>query len=508
MQIKTDYLVIGSGMAGLSFAIKMAEYYEQKNQEIRIDIFSKATLDESNTKYAQGGIAAVQNKIKDSFEKHINDTLDCGSGLPDKKTVELVVKAAPDQIDLLIKWGTSFDKTPNGDYDLVQEGGHSEKRILHHKDVTGLEIEKTLLKKVKSFSSIKLHYNHFALDLFVENNECLGALIVNSDTNDLYNVYSSYTLLATGGVGQVYERTTNPKVATGDGIAMAKRAGAKIKGMEFIQFHPTALYSESNPSFLISEAVRGFGAILTNNSKEDFCIYYDDRASLAPRDIVARAIAFEMKKNNSPFVNLSLGHLDIDVFKNHFPNIYQRCEEENIDIKNEGIPVVPAAHYLCGGVVVNQYGETNIKGLLACGECANTGLHGANRLASNSLLEAIAYADFCFDYAIKNKRRIRISEQQRKSYPYMPKSELNASLYKLKELMANYANIVKSPKGLQIALGELEQLESEIKLGRTSVDIASVEYLNMLIVAKLIVKQAIARKENIGLHYLEANFDL
>lgn len=503
MLLKTDYLVLGSGIAGLSFAIKVAEHYEQLGERVRIDVFSKSTLEESNTKYAQGGIAAVQNKVSDSFEKHIKDTMRCGLNMSDKTVVEQVVKAAPEQIETLLSWGVTFDRNQQGSYDLAREGGHSESRILHTKDYTGLEIESALLHKAKSHSSIHMHYNSFAIDLFIEQQQCYGAIIVDSSSGHCRRVYASYTLLATGGVGQVYKTTTNPVIATGDGIAMAYRAGAEIKGMEFVQFHPTALYSEGSPSFLISEAVRGFGAVLRNHRGEDFCSKYDPRASLAPRDIVARAIAKEIQSGNTPYVTIDLSALQFEQFKRKFPSIYKKCVERGIDILRDGIPVVPAAHYLCGGIVVDANGESSIKGLLACGECANTGLHGANRLASNSLLEAIVYADYSFQYVVKNKRLTKVIAFQKAKYPLIPEDRLLLFKKKLQRLMTKYANIVKSPKGLKKALFEIELLENEIDSYRSTIDVSSLEYMNMLVMSKLIVKQALAREKNIGLHYLE-----
>jgi|ETNmetMinimDraft_35_1059890.scaffolds.fasta_scaffold19177_2 L-aspartate oxidase len=505
MTLKTDYLVLGSGIAGLSFAIKIAEHYKLVGREVRVDVFSKAELEESNTKYAQGGIAAVQNNLQDSFEKHIIDTLNCGGGLPDRRIVERVVKAAPKQINTLIDWGTNFDRNDTGEYHLAKEGGHSESRILHSKDSTGLEIEKSLLEKAKSLPSIHMHYNHFAVDLLVEDNECFGAIIVDQSTQTLKKVFSAYTLLATGGIGQVYKRTTNPIIATGDGIAMAQRVGASVNGMEFVQFHPTALWSNESPSFLISEAVRGFGGVLTNAEGKDFCSKYDARASLAPRDVVARAIAFEVQSTNIPFVNLKVSHLDLDAFKKHFPNIYEKCESERIDLSKDSIPVVPAAHYLCGGVRVDENGESSVKGLLACGECANTGLHGSNRLASNSLLEGVAYAEFCFQHAICNQRVCRSKVFDEMLYPFIPEHSLKVLKGNLQQLMTKYSNIVKSVKGLQIALSEIDALEQEFTSFETriSVDVVTMEYGNMLAVAKLIVQQALDRKENIGLHYVE-----
>jgi len=503
--LETDILVLGSGIAGLTFAIKVAEYYSDLGEEIQIDIFSKAELEESNTKYAQGGIAAVLNSLEDSFDKHIEDTISCGGGLPNKEIVNRVVKEAPKQIKSLINWGTQFDKNENGSFNLAKEGGHSEHRILHSKDSTGLEIEKTLLRKANSFKSIHLHYNRFAIDLLMHNCECIGALIVDELKQNVQTVTASYTLLATGGIGQVYEKTTNPVVATGDGIAMAYRAGAKVSGMEFVQFHPTALWSKDSPAFLISEAVRGFGGLLKSAHGNDFCAKYDFRASLAPRDIVARAIAFELQATKLPFVNLEVAHLDIKSFEKHFPKISQKCKSEGLDLAIDSIPVVPAAHYLCGGVEVDRNGLTSIKGLLACGECANTGLHGSNRLASNSLLEGMAYAEFCFIYIINNRRQKTSIYLPDKFYVYIPAHSLKVLKEKVKQIMSANVNIVKSTKGLVSALVKISALEKAFSSFETksSIDVATLEYANMLTVSKLIIEQALSRKENIGLHYLK-----
>lgn len=396
MQIKTDFLVIGSGIAGLSFALKAAT----KGQVILI---TKSNEDESNTKYAQGGIAAVWHD-KDSIEKHIADTLDAGAGLCNENIVRLVVEEGTQRVKELIELGTNFDKNEKGQYDLAKEGGHSENRILHYKDITGFEIERALLHQIHNNSNIVVYDHYYAIDIITQHHlgeivtsktpsiECYGAYILNTKNGHIDTVLSKTTVMATGGIGQVYASTTNPSIATGDGIAMVYRAKGKVKDMEFVQFHPTSLYNPGeNPSFLITEAMRGFGGILKTQDGREFMQKYDSRGSLAPRDIVARAIDNELKARGDEFVLLDCRHFDRKGFIEHFPNIYNKCMSIGIDPFLKMIPVLPAQHYLCGGILVNDKAESSILNLYAIGECACTGLHGANRLASNSLLEAVVF---------------------------------------------------------------------------------------------------------------------
>lgn len=506
MDSTTKYIVLGSGVAGLSFAIKLAEHAKKHRQNVSIELYSKTNIEESNTKYAQGGIAAVQNFTLDSFEKHINDTLDCGSYICDEKIVQKVVREATARIDELIDWGMPFDKRGTGNFDLAKEGGHSEHRILHSKDITGLELQNALIRKAKTYETIKLHSFHFVSDLLIKNGKCYGAFITDLKSNKSKHVFSSFVLLATGGVGAIYKTTTNPIIATGDGIGMANRAGAKIKGMEFIQFHPTALYGNETPSFLISEAVRGFGAILKNKDQEDFCQNYDSRGSLAPRDIVSRAISSELKKGNTNCVYLDLRHLDLNKFKSHFPHIFNKCHSIGLDLKKDGIPVAPAAHYLCGGVIVDEFGATNIEGLYACGECANTGLHGANRLASNSLLEALVCAHTCYESAINfvHEKWETSSFECSTVYRKAPKEFLEHRKLQLQQLMSQKMNVVKTLKGIEEVESILIKLNAEYETFDQvdQIDIASFEYLNMITVAKLICDQVKTRESNIGLHYI------
>jgi L-aspartate oxidase len=519
--IKTDVLIVGSGIAGLSYALKLAEYSKKNNVPLKITLITKNELKASNTSYAQGGIASVTKQI-DNFEKHIEDTLNAGAYLNDKKVVNLVVKQAPDRINDLLNWGTRFDKINNNDFDLAKEGGHSEARILHYKDLTGAEIERALIERLKSYSMVKILEYHFAVDLITEHHfgekitretpdkHCFGIYALNAKTGEIITINSKITLLATGGIGQVYETTTNPLIATGDGIAMAYRAKAIIKDMEFVQFHPTALYTnkKDNPAFLISEAVRGFGGILRNSKGEDFMYKYDKRGSLAPRDIVARAIDNEMKKSGDKHVWLDVTHTDINSFKAHFPTIYNKCSENGIDVSKNYIPVRPAAHYLCGGILVDIDAQTTIKNLFASGESACTGLHGANRLASNSLLEALVFSHQAYLKTIELLPNINLK-------PHLPDwniegtkdAEENILIEETKNeiqsIMSNYVGIVRSNERLKRAADRLKLIyeESESLYRRSKISQSLIELRNMRSIAYLIIKQAQQRKENIGLHY-------
>ena len=397
--MQTDFLVIGSGVAGLTYAIKTAKAFPGKS----ITIITKTTADETNTKYAQGGVAGVWD-ANDSFEKHIEDTLIAGDGLCNKKIVEIVVKEGPERIKEIIGYGADFDKDESGEYTLGREGGHSENRILHHKDVTGQEIERSLLHELKTLSNIKLINHCFVIDIITQHHlgylvtksttdiTCFGVYVLNLKNNHIEKIIAPLTVMASGGCGQVYRTTTNPKIATGDGVAMVYRAKGKVENMEFIQFHPTALFEAGvSPSFLITEAVRGDGGILRNKYEEAFMEKYDERKDLAPRDIVARAIDNEMKRTGTEHVYLDCRHMNKEKFIHHFPNIYEKCLSIGIDVMQQMIPVAPAAHYSCGGIKTDEWAHSSIQNLYAFGECASTGLHGANRLASNSLLEAMVF---------------------------------------------------------------------------------------------------------------------
>ncbi|HEY0273523.1 MAG TPA: L-aspartate oxidase, partial [Chitinophaga sp.] len=407
---QVDFLVIGSGIAGLTYALKVAEQCPDK----KVMIITKTREDETNTKYAQGGVAVVNDLEHDSFEKHIEDTLIAGDGLCNPRVVEIVVTEGPQRVNEIIAWGTNFDKEENGGYSLGREGGHSVFRVIHHKDVTGQEIERALLTEIHKRKNISLVTHCFVVDLITQHHlgylvtkstpdvECYGVYVLNQRTKRIEKILARITLLATGGNGQVYRTTTNPVIATGDGVAMVYRAKGRIENMEFIQFHPTALYEPGvSNAFLITEAVRGDGAILRNHAGEDFMHRYDSRLSLAPRDIVARAIDSEMKRTGYEHLYLDCRHMDREKFIHHFPNIYEKCKSIGIDINKDMIPIAPAAHYSCGGIKTNEVGKTSINHLYACGECASTGLHGANRLASNSLLEAMVFAHRCYLEAVE-----------------------------------------------------------------------------------------------------------
>lgn len=509
-----DFLVIGSGIAGLSFALKAAQYG-------KVLIVTKANEDESNTKYAQGGVAVVVDKVEDSFDKHIKDTLIAGDGLCDKHIVEIVVTEGPARIDEIIEYGTHFDKTREGIFDLAKEGGHSESRVLHYKDITGFEIERALLEQVHHNHNIELLTHYFAVELITQHHigqlvdkrsadiECYGIYALNTATNKVEKFLSKVTLMASGGAGHIYSATTNPVIATGDGIAMAYRAKAKVRNMEFIQFHPTALYNPGEyPSFLISEAVRGFGGILKTRSGEEFMQNYDERKSLAPRDIVARAIDAEMKKSGDDFVFLDIRHRSKSDILAHFPNIYAKCLSIGIDMCKDLIPVTPAAHYMCGGILVDEYGQSSIHRLYACGECSSTGLHGANRLASNSLLEAPVFAHRIFEHVISRFKHNVIPD----NIPEWDETDTKLSdedilvthnLREVQKVMSDYVGIVRSDFRLERALRRLGLLyeETESFYKETKLSVKLCELRNVIQNAYLVIKSAMMRKESRGLHY-------
>lgn len=511
--ITTNYLVIGSGVAGLTFAVKIAEQFPERS----ITIVTKSNEEESNTKYAQGGVAVVLDDKEDSFQKHIQDTLIAGDGLCDESVVRFVVKEGPKRLKELVDWGANFDLNSNGNFDLGKEGGHSEYRVVHHKDITGYEVERALLQRAHQLKNITLLPYHFAIDLITEHQlnkvatdslTCYGAYVLNQKSNNIVSIKSDTTILASGGIGQVYGHTTNPIVATGDGIAMAYRAKAKISDMEFVQFHPTALYNaEEGSSFLISEAVRGFGAYLRTKEGHRFMPDYDERAELASRDIVSQSIDNELKKSGDSHVFLDCTHLDITEFKIHFPNIYNRCSKENIDIKKDWIPVVPASHYLCGGIEVDKNGKTSIANLFACGECSNTGLHGANRLASNSLLEALVYAHKIFKYLsnhTNNSSNVQIPDWNDKGTSVSKENILiKHNLKQLQSLMRDYVGIVRSDNRLKKAITHLNISYTEIEelYVQSKMNTSLCELRNMINIAHLIISQSQKRKVNKGGYY-------
>jgi L-aspartate oxidase len=520
-----DFIVIGSGIAGLSYTVKVAQHFEDLQIPVKIALITKTIAEETNTKYAQGGIAAVWD-TEDSFDKHIQDTLVAGDFISDPEVVEMVVREAPERLKELIAYGTDFDRKSDGSFDLVKEGGHSDKRILHYKDSTGNEIERALLAKVKSFKSVDFFTHYFAVDLITQHHlgekvtkdtphkQCYGVYVLNKKTKQVETFLGKTTLLATGGIGQVYQSTTNPTIATGDGIAMAYRAKGFVHGMEFIQFHPTALYNPGHkPSFLISEAVRGHGGILKNQDGSTFMERYDDRLSLAPRDVVARAIDSEMKKHGTDHVYLDTRHIPKDEILQQFPMIYAHCLQElGIDMSTEMIPVVPAQHYLCGGIIVDHYGQTNIENLFAAGECSYTGLHGANRLASNSLLEAIVYAHNAFEKSVSQFGTQILpagipdwnDEGTRHPEELVLVTEMTREL---ESIMSNYVGIVRTDRRLKRAYDRLEliYLEHEELYKQSRITVPLCELRNMINVAYLIIKHARAQRSNKGLHY---NVDL
>jgi L-aspartate oxidase len=513
MKKRTDFLVIGSGIAGLTFALKAAK-------SGKVTIVTKSTLDNSSTRYAQGGIAAVFSE-PDNFEKHIRDTLIAGDGICNEDVVRLVVQEAPSRIQDLIDLGVPFDKKEDGTYDLAKEGGHTEYRILHTKDKTGEAIEQTLMSKVKNHPNIEIFENHFAIEILTQHHlgvdlkknspgiECYGAYVFNLVSKEVYTFLSKITVMATGGLGNVYQTTTNPEIATGDGVAMVYRAKGVIENMEFIQFHPTSLFDPGKkPSFLITEALRGYGAILKNMAGEQFMNRYDSRGSLAPRDIVSRAIDNEMKIWGDDHVWLDCTHLDPSGLKSHFPNVFNHCLQRGIDITRDMIPVVPCVHYSCGGVKVDTDGQSNIDRLYALGEVSSTGLHGANRLASNSLVEAVVYSHRAMIHSSKRLKDIayeeKIPEWDYKGTTHLEEMVLiTQSLREVQTIMSNYVGIVRSDLRLKRALVRLEILykETENLYKRSLVSKQICELRNLINVGYLIIKMAMNRKESIGLHY-------
>jgi L-aspartate oxidase len=509
MEFKTDFLILGSGIAGLSLAIKASTLGS-------VAIVTKKEKTESNTNYAQGGIAAVTDQT-DSFDEHIQDTLICGAGLCKKDVVDFVVREAPPRIQELIEWGVNFTKseTNSNIYDLGREGGHNRRRVLHAKDLTGREIERALNEKVSHLKNVNIYENHIGIDLIIKKEgsdkigRCLGAYVLDINKSEIHTYRAKYTILCTGGAGKVYLITTNPDIATGDGLAMAYRAGAQIANMEFIQFHPTCLYHPDAKAFLISEAVRGEGGILKLKNGSTFMEKYHPMKSLAPRDIVAKAIDTEIKQSGDEYVLLDITHRDRDFLINRFPNIYNKCLEYGIDITSQPIPIAPAAHYICGGVLVDLYGKTSIANLFACGEVSCTGLHGANRLASNSLLEAVVYSHRVYTEISRNINKIKHSDAFIAPWDPSGTTESDDSVVvthnwdEIRRCMWNYVGIVRSDKRLARAARRIDLIQKEIHeyYWHFKVTKDLVELRNITTVAKLIVRSAFLRKESRGLHY-------
>ena len=510
---RTDFLVIGSGVAGLTFAVKAAAYG-------RVTVITKDDLGETNTSYAQGGIAAVIDE-SDSPEQHLEDTLDAGAGLCDPEIVSSVVNEGPERLRELIEWGAHFTRTGSSDaLHLGREGGHSANRIVHADDATGAEVQRALMEQVRAHPSIDLHPQHTAVDLLTEHHlgqhvnrmrpdvHCFGAYVLDRTTGTVHTVQAQATILAAGGCGQVYQHTTNPPVATGDGVAMAYRAKARVSNMEFVQFHPTSLYHPDADSFLISEAVRGEGGRLYNRRGERFMLDYDERAELAPRDIVARAIDDQMKRHGDDHVWLDISHKPAEEVRRHFPMIAETCLQYGIDITEEPIPVVPAAHYMCGGVQTDAHGRTSIDQLYAIGEVACTGLHGANRLASNSLVEGLVFGHRAMQVA-KDHLNDAYSPQPIPDWDHSgteaPGEEIlmTHNRDELKRVMSNYVGIVRSDVRLKRAARRIHLLyeETEAFYQEAHVSTRLCELRNMITTCYLIVRSARMRRESRGLHY-------
>ena len=517
MEYKIDFLVIGSGIAGLSFALKVAEYG-------RVAIVTKKGAMETSTNYAQGGIASVFGQY-DSFDLHIRDTLEAGDGLCKKHVVEMVIESGPERVRELMNWGVTFtqDSVGNLELDLGLEGGHSQKRIVHAGDFTGHAIEQALVDRTRKHEHIDIFENHVAVDLITYSTRmkrgvvtaahedvCCGAYVLDTKTNEVHTFNARITVVATGGAGKVYLYTSNPDIATGDGIAMAYRAGALVANLEFVQFHPTCLYHPAAKNFLISEAVRGEGGVLIDSRGRGFMADYDPQKDLACRDVVARAIDSELKKSGDDCVFLDITQKEPGFVRERFPNIYQKCLSFGIDMTREPIPVVPAAHYMCGGALVDMDAKTDIERLYAVGETACTGLHGANRLASNSLLEAAVYAHRAAEQAVKDLESIN-DEVCRDLPAWDPAGTTDSdeaivvshNWDEIRRFMWNYVGIVRSNKRLLRARNRIETIQKEIHQYYWDFKITSdlIELRNIAMVAELIIQSAMLRKESRGLHY-------
>lgn len=517
--IKADVLVIGSGISGLSFAIKISE----KMPDARIIIVTKADEDESNTKYAQGGLAVVTDFDKDNFQKHIADTMRAGDGENNLNVVKMVIEEGPERFKELVDWGTNFDQR-DGHLSLGREGGHTENRIVHHKDITGAEIERALLATIEKSENIEMMAHHYVIDLITQHHilnkifnlnkiDCYGAYVLDEKNKSIKKITSKITLVATGGAGHVYKNTTNPVIATGDGIAFVHRARGKISNMQYYQFHPTALFSKRDGMlFLISEAVRGDGAKLRLKNGEKFMHKYDEREELASRDIVARAIDNELKISGDDYVGLDCREMNHEKFKEHFPNIYQKCLDEGIDPFKQLIPVVPACHYLMGGIEVDKDGQSSIKNLFAVGECTNSGLHGANRLASNSLLEGLVFGH---NAAMKTVELLKendfnfddlkaIPEWNEDGMKIMDEMVMVSYLRRqLQEMMSDLVSIIRSNARLLLAQKKQKEIFDAVnELYSYSILSPKLSELrNLTNISYLIIKHSLKMKENKGAFY-------
>ncbi|MHA1467282.1 MAG: L-aspartate oxidase [Promethearchaeota archaeon] len=503
MKLNTDVLIIGGGVSGLSLAIKLHELAEDS----KIIIITKENLEDCSTYYAQGGVACVWDD-NDDIENHVRDTLIAGDGLCDETVVRKIITQAPERITELINWGVDFTKDENGNYRLGKEGGHSERRVLHVKDFTGQSIESKLIELVKKIGNIEIHEKWCAVNLYAENFNCYGCYVLDQETGEINNIAAKVTVLATGGAGKIYLYTTNPDVASGDGIAMAYRAGATIANLEFFQFHPTCLFHPYAKSFLITEAMRGEGAILKDSRGNEFMSKYHPQKELAPRDIVSRAIDSELKKSGDDHVYLDIAsYKGSDFIKDHFPAIYNKCLEFNIDITKDPIPVVPAAHYCCGGVMAKIDGSTEVKNLYVIGESSCTGFHGANRLASNSLLEGLVCAHNCAKTLSGLIKDIKIKEfeewQPGNAVPSTEAVIITQNWEEVRRFCWNYVGIVRTDKRLQRAKKRINLLQDEIDQYYWDFKIEKnlIELRNLATVAKLIIVSAISRKESRGIHY-------
>ena len=491
----SDFLVIGSGLAGLTFALRAAE-------RGKVVVLTKAEIQESNTNWAQGGIAAAVSE-SDSWELHEEDTLVAGAGLCNPEAVRYLVQQAPKAIEWLISLGARFDKETDGDLSLGREGGHGMHRIVHYKDRTGAEVERAMVEAVRSHPNIQIFEHAFVTRLLMRDGKCVGASAMVESLGRRH-FYASSTMLATGGCGRMYQHTTNPSVATADGIALAVEVGAKVENMEFMQFHPTTLYHPQLRSFLITEAVRGAGGTLRNHLGRRFMYDYDSRLELAPRDVVARSIEAEMKKHQTWCVYLDITHANASIIKDEFPTIWDRLRTIDLEMEKDWIPVVPAQHYSCGGVATDLNGQTTVPGLYAAGEVTRTGVHGANRLASNSLLEALVFAGAAAQIASNgNPEPSSNPAAEPKAIPEAESVRIRRALQKV---MTSEVGIVRRNAGLQEAKAQVSALlDDYARSPEAPFSTHPLETRNLLIAAQLVISQAISRKENVGLHFNEDN---